>query len=50
MLQEKATALGANTLLAVSFDYEVIQFKGAMLMVTCNGTAVIATKIPASET
>ncbi len=39
-LQEKASAMGANALIAVDFDYETIGARGSMLMVACSGTAV----------
>ena len=35
-----ATNLGADAVLAVDLDYEVVGRRGSMLMVTCSGTAV----------
>ncbi len=40
-MEQEAAALGADAILAVDIDYEAIDTqKGAMLMVSCNGTAV----------
>lgn len=36
----KAGALGANAILGVDIDYEVVGSSGSMLMVTTSGTAV----------
>lgn len=38
---EKAQALGANAVVGVDIDYEVIGAKGSMLLVTASGTAVV---------
>ena len=39
-LQEEATRLGANAVVGVDLDYEVIGDTGSMLMVSASGTAV----------
>lgn len=39
-MEEYATRLGANAIIAVDLDYETIGQNGSMLMVTCSGTAV----------
>lgn len=39
-LEEKAKAVGADAVVAVDIDYEVIGSKGSMLMVSISGTAV----------
>ncbi len=40
-MQNEAEALGANAIIGMDIDYESIDTqKGAMLMVTCSGTAV----------
>ena len=39
-LEEAASALGANAIVAVDIDYEVLGDKGGMLMVSVSGTAV----------
>ncbi|MEG0076841.1 putative heavy metal-binding protein [Anaerorhabdus sp.] len=39
-LKRNATKLGANAVLAIDFDYEVLGADNAMLMVTASGTAV----------
>ena len=40
-MEEEARALGADAVVGVDIDYEAIDTeKGAMLMVSCNGTAV----------
>jgi uncharacterized protein YbjQ (UPF0145 family) len=44
-LRENARALGANAVLAVDLDYEVVGGNGSMLMVTAAGTAVSLEKI-----
>ncbi|MCX7626507.1 MAG: heavy metal-binding domain-containing protein [Candidatus Sumerlaeaceae bacterium] len=38
---KKAEALGANAVVGVDIDYEVIGQKGSMLLVTAAGTAVV---------
>lgn len=39
-LQEEAEKLGANAIIGVDVDYEVIGEKGSMMMVSVSGTAV----------
>jgi uncharacterized protein YbjQ (UPF0145 family) len=39
-LEAEATQLGANAVIGVDIDYEVIGKEGSMLMVTVSGTAV----------
>lgn len=39
-MTEQAQAWGANAIVGVSFDYEVVGGKGSMLMVVVTGTAV----------
>jgi len=39
-LQEAAEALGANAVVGIDIDYEVVGDKGGMLMVSVSGTAV----------
>ena len=40
-MAHRAKELGADAVLAVDIDYEVIGKSGSMLMVTCSGTAVV---------
>jgi len=40
-LTDKASALGANAVIAVDIDYETVGQNGSMLMVTAAGTAVV---------
>jgi uncharacterized protein YbjQ (UPF0145 family) len=40
-LNSRAAALGANAVVGVDVDYEVLGQGGNMLMVTVSGTAVI---------
>ena len=40
-MQAAAVAAGANAVVGVDLDYEVIGQKGSMLMVTASGTAVV---------
>ena len=40
-LQDEASRLGANGVVGVDLDYEVIGEQGSMLMVSASGTAVI---------
>ncbi len=40
-LQERAQALGANAVVAVDLDYEVLGQGNGMLMVSASGTAVV---------
>ena len=44
-LTDRAQLLGADGVIGVSFDYETIGGRGAMLMVTATGTAVRFRKI-----
>ena len=39
-MQQRARALGADAVLAVRVDYEVLGPNGGMLMAACSGTAV----------
>ncbi len=39
-MQDKAAKKGANAVVAVDFDYEVVGAQGSMLMVSVSGTAV----------
>jgi uncharacterized protein YbjQ (UPF0145 family) len=39
-LEAEATRLGANAVIGVDIDYEVLGKEGSMLMVTVSGTAV----------
>lgn len=39
-LEVKAEALGANAIVGIDLDYEVVGEKGSMLMVSISGTAV----------
>lgn len=39
-MQERAQQLGADAIIGVKMDYEVLGSGGSMLMVTCSGTAV----------
>lgn len=41
-LQERAAALGANAVVGVDLDYEVLGQSNGMLMVSASGTAVVA--------
>lgn len=40
-LEQRARQLGANAVVAIDIDYEVIGAKGSMLMVSASGTAVV---------
>lgn len=40
-MQDYATRLGANAILAIDLDYETVGASGSMLMVSASGTAVI---------
>ena len=40
-LSQRATALGANAVVGVDIDYEVLGSNNGMLMVTASGTAVV---------
>lgn len=39
-LETKASSMGANAVVGVSFDYEVVGHSGSILMVSVYGTAV----------
>ncbi|MCE2028744.1 heavy metal-binding domain-containing protein [Sessilibacter corallicola] len=39
-MEEKARALGANGIIGIDIDYEVVGEKGSMMMVSVSGTAV----------
>ncbi|MDA1369200.1 MAG: heavy metal-binding domain-containing protein [Proteobacteria bacterium] len=39
-MDEEARALGANAIVGIDIDYEVIGIKGGMMMVSASGTAV----------
>lgn len=43
-LEQKAVHLGANAVVGIDLDYEVIGKNGTMLMVSASGTAVTITK------
>ena len=40
-MKARASNLGANAIIGVKMDYEVLGADNGMLMVTCSGTAVI---------
>ncbi len=40
-MKERAQAMGANAVVGVDMDYEVLGSKNGMLMVNVNGTAVV---------
>mgnify|MGYP000010391698 FL=1 len=40
-LKERAAALGANAVVGIDIDYEVVGQSGSMLMVSISGTAVL---------
>jgi uncharacterized protein YbjQ (UPF0145 family) len=40
-MKQRAQALGANAVVGVDIDYEVLGQSGSMLMVTASGTAVV---------
>lgn len=40
-LEQKARALGANAIVGVDIDYEVLGQSNGMLMVSASGTAVV---------
>lgn len=41
-MEQRALAMGANAVVGVDIDYEVLGTDGSMLMVTASGTAVVA--------
>ncbi|MBT8447861.1 MAG: heavy metal-binding domain-containing protein, partial [Gammaproteobacteria bacterium] len=40
-LEAEAAALGANAVIGIDLDYEVVGDRGSMLMVSISGTAVV---------
>lgn len=40
-LEERASRMGANAVVGISFDYETVGGTGSMLMVVASGTAVV---------
>ncbi len=40
-MQQRAAALGANAIIGIDVDYEVIGKDGSMIMVSVSGTAVV---------
>ncbi|MBM3116107.1 heavy metal-binding domain-containing protein [Jeongeupia naejangsanensis] len=44
-LQERAAALGANAVIGIDLDYEVLGQNNGMLMVSASGTAVVTTPV-----
>lgn len=40
-MEQRAAALGANGIIGVDLDYEVLGAQNGMMMVTCSGTAVV---------
>ncbi len=46
---DQATRLGANTIIGVDLDYQTIGANGAMLMVSANGTAVVAEDVKSTH-
>lgn len=44
-IEERAQNIGADAVVGLKMDYEVLGQGGNMLMVTCSGTAVKLTKI-----
>jgi len=40
-MEERATALGANAVIGIDLDYEVLGQNNGMLMVSVSGTAVV---------
>jgi uncharacterized protein YbjQ (UPF0145 family) len=40
-MKRRAEIIGANAIVGVDIDYEVLGTNGGMLMVSCSGTAVI---------
>ena len=40
-LEERASRMGANAVVGISFDYEAVGRSGSMLMVVASGTAVV---------
>lgn len=46
---ETASRLGANAVIGIDIDYQVINKRGSMLMVSITGTAVTAAAADAHE-
>ena len=42
-MSQRASKLGANAIIGVSFQYSTVGAQNGMLMITCNGTAVVVT-------
>ena len=40
-MENRGVAIGANAIVGVDFDYEILGAKNGMMMVTCSGTAVV---------
>lgn len=40
-MEQRASEMGANAVVGVDIDYEVLGTNGNMLMVTASGTAVV---------
>lgn len=40
-MMQRASGIGANAIIGVKMDYEVLGSDNGMLMVTCSGTAVV---------
>ncbi|WP_156413120.1 heavy metal-binding domain-containing protein [Oceanivirga salmonicida] len=40
-LEERAKSIGANAIVGVKMDYEMLGASNNMMMVTCSGTAVV---------
>ena len=43
-MQQRAAQMGANAIIGVDIDYEVLGVDNGMLMVTASGTAVVVNK------
>ena len=40
-MSQRASKMGANAIIGVSFQYSTVGAQNGMLMITCNGTAVV---------
>lgn len=40
-MEQRALSMGANAIIGVDLDYEVLGAQNGMMMVTCSGTAVV---------
>lgn len=49
IMTEKAKEAGANAILGISFDFEVMSFDGQMLMIMTTGTAMTIRKIGTTQ-